>query len=171
MCTHDIRCAPVAKPRTDSHGAASGGRAEPGLGAQWPSLLRPCAPTLAGLPPLVLERYQACQTVCFCGVFPELKRAWASVDNSLFLWRFDRWCAPAPPYTVVDLCLHMVCKWQSRADLQARAKRRWRSSRAAESAVLPPWRRCHRRHPVKAAALHAGPAAPRRSLVPRQSRL
>lgn len=48
---------------------------------------------LASLPPLVLERYQACQTVCFCGVFPEIKRAWASVDNSLFLWRFDRWCA------------------------------------------------------------------------------
>lgn len=32
------------------------------------------------------------QTVAFCGVFPEIKRAWASVDNSLFLWRFDKWC-------------------------------------------------------------------------------
>ena len=31
------------------------------------------------------------QTVAFCGVFPEIKRAWASVDNSLFLWRFDKW--------------------------------------------------------------------------------
>lgn len=61
------------------------------ISAQWPSLLKPCSPMLASLPPLVLERYQACQTVCFCGVFPEIKRAWASVDNSLFLWRFDRW--------------------------------------------------------------------------------
>ncbi len=94
---HSIWCASFAKLRTDSHGAASGGLAKPRAGVQWPSLLRPCAPTLAGLPPLVLERYQACQTVCFCGVFPELKRAWASVDNSLFLWRFDRWCAPVPP--------------------------------------------------------------------------
>ena len=32
------------------------------------------------------------QTVAFCGVFPEIKRAWAYVDNSLFLWRFDKWC-------------------------------------------------------------------------------
>ena len=40
---------------------------------------------------MVLERYNACQTVCFCGVFPEINRAWASVDNSFFIWRFDRW--------------------------------------------------------------------------------
>ncbi|KMZ68344.1 hypothetical protein ZOSMA_240G00220 [Zostera marina] len=26
-----------------------------------------------------------------CGIFPEIRRAWASVDNSLFLWRFDKW--------------------------------------------------------------------------------
>jgi nuclear pore complex protein Nup155 len=40
---------------------------------------------------MVMERYTACQTVAFCGVFPELRRAWASVDNALFLWRFDKW--------------------------------------------------------------------------------
>lgn len=48
-------------------------------------------PMLNEMPQLVLDRYNACQTVCFCGVFPELRRAWASVDNALFLWRFDRW--------------------------------------------------------------------------------
>ena len=66
---------------------------------------------LASLPPLVLERYQACQTVCFCGVFPELKRAWATVDNSLFLWRFDRWCAAlqgSACFVITVLCLTRV---------------------------------------------------------------
>ena len=62
---------------------------------QWPALLRPLS-QLNELPAMVLERYSAVQTVCFCGVFPEIGRAWATVDNSLFLWRFDRWCARMP---------------------------------------------------------------------------
>ena len=41
------------------------------------------------LPGVVLERYNTRQSVCFCGVLPEISRAWASVDNSLFLWRLD----------------------------------------------------------------------------------
>jgi hypothetical protein len=32
--------------------------------------------------------------VCFCGVFPEINGAWASVDNAFFMWRSDRWCEP-----------------------------------------------------------------------------
>ena len=40
---------------------------------------------------MVLEKYNACQMVCFCGVFPKIRRAWATVDNTLFLWRFDNW--------------------------------------------------------------------------------
>ena len=39
------------------------------------------------LPGVVLERYNTRQSVCFCGVLPEISRAWASVDNALFLWR------------------------------------------------------------------------------------
>ncbi|RMZ55652.1 hypothetical protein APUTEX25_000235 [Auxenochlorella protothecoides] len=46
---------------------------------------------MSEMPAAVLDRFAACQTVAFCGVFPELRRAWASVDSSLFLWRFDRW--------------------------------------------------------------------------------
>lgn len=42
------------------------------------------------LPAMVQDKYRTCQTMCFCGVFPEIRRAWASVDNSLFLWRYDR---------------------------------------------------------------------------------
>lgn len=63
---------------------------------QWPAVLRPLT-QLAELPAQVLERYSTVQTVCFCGVFPQIRRAWASVDNTLFLWRLDRWCAPLPP--------------------------------------------------------------------------
>ena len=62
--------------------------------SQWPALLRPLS-QLAELPQMVLERYAGVQTVAFCGVFPELGRAWASIDNSLFLWRYDRWWADA----------------------------------------------------------------------------
>ena len=39
---------------------------------------------------MVQDKYRTCQTMCFCGVFPEIRRAWASVDNSFFLWRYDR---------------------------------------------------------------------------------
>jgi len=48
-------------------------------------------PIVNEMPGMVTDRYNACQTVAFCGIFPEIRRAWASVDNSLFLWRFDKW--------------------------------------------------------------------------------
>lgn len=43
------------------------------------------------MPQRVRDRHAMVQSACFCGLLPPLKRAWASVDNSLFLWRFDRW--------------------------------------------------------------------------------
>ena len=58
---------------------------------QWPSLLKPKSPMLAKMPSMVMQRYHACQSICFCGVFPQINRVWATVDNSLFLWRFDKW--------------------------------------------------------------------------------
>ena len=45
--------------------------------------------TTTELPSVVLERYSTRQSVCFCGVLPSIGRAWATVDNALFLWRFD----------------------------------------------------------------------------------
>lgn len=59
------------------------------LRKQWPALLQPAAP-LVELPELVRERYEACRSVCFCGVFASLQRVWATVDNSFFLWKLDR---------------------------------------------------------------------------------
>ncbi|KAJ9532443.1 hypothetical protein QJQ45_010535 [Haematococcus lacustris] len=56
----------------------------------WPGLLRPLSPTIYDLPAMIQEKYRTCQTMCFCGVFPQINRAWASIDNSLFLWRYDR---------------------------------------------------------------------------------
>lgn len=58
--------------------------------AGWPSLLRKTTPLMSELPGMVQDKYRACQTMCFCGLMPEIRRAWASVDNSLFLWRYDR---------------------------------------------------------------------------------
>lgn len=44
------------------------------------------------LPAVLIERYNAAggEGTALCGIFPEIRRAWASVDNSLFLWRFDK---------------------------------------------------------------------------------
>ncbi|KAM3705465.1 hypothetical protein ACB098_03G081800 [Castanea mollissima] len=52
------------------------------------------------LPPVLVERYNAAggEGTALCGIFPEIRRAWASVDNSLFLWRFDKWDGQCPEY-------------------------------------------------------------------------
>ncbi|XVF85466.1 hypothetical protein PTKIN_Ptkin17bG0120200 [Pterospermum kingtungense] len=45
------------------------------------------------LPSVLIERYNtaAGEGIALCGIFPEIRRAWAFVDNALFLWRFDKW--------------------------------------------------------------------------------
>lgn len=58
---------------------------------QWPPLVEVI--DTRELPPVLVERYNAAggEGTALCGIFPEIRRAWASVDNSLFLWRFDKW--------------------------------------------------------------------------------
>ncbi|KAL5699380.1 hypothetical protein ACHQM5_030294 [Ranunculus cassubicifolius] len=53
------------------------------------------------LPPVLIERYSAAggEGTALCGIFPEIRRAWATVDNSLFLWRYDRWDGQCPEYS------------------------------------------------------------------------
>ncbi|KMT15470.1 hypothetical protein BVRB_3g059730 [Beta vulgaris subsp. vulgaris] len=53
------------------------------------------------LPNVLVERYNAAggEGTALCGIFPEIRRAWASVDNSLFLWRFDKWDGQCPEYS------------------------------------------------------------------------
>ncbi|KAK3027483.1 hypothetical protein RJ639_040284, partial [Escallonia herrerae] len=53
------------------------------------------------LPPVLIDRYNAAggEGTALCGIFPEIRRAWASVDNSIFLWRFDKWDGQCPEYS------------------------------------------------------------------------
>ncbi|KAL7149542.1 hypothetical protein ABFS83_05G048200 [Erythranthe nasuta] len=53
------------------------------------------------LPPVLIERYNSAggEGTALCGIFPEIRRAWASVDNSLFLWRFDKCDGQCPEYS------------------------------------------------------------------------
>lgn len=54
------------------------------------------------LPSVLIERYNTAggDGTALCGIFPEIRRAWASVDNSLFLWRFDKWDGQCPNYSI-----------------------------------------------------------------------
>lgn len=58
---------------------------------QWPPLVE--VVDTWELPSVLIERYNASggEGTALCGIFPEIRRAWASVDNTLFMWRFDKW--------------------------------------------------------------------------------
>ncbi|XP_010271356.1 PREDICTED: nuclear pore complex protein NUP155 [Nelumbo nucifera] len=66
---------------------------------EWPPLVE--VVDTWDLPPVLVERYNAAggEGTALCGIFPEIRRAWASVDNSLFLWRFDKWDGQCPEYS------------------------------------------------------------------------
>jgi hypothetical protein len=46
------------------------------------------------LPQVVLERLNTRMVNSFCGLLPEIGRVWCSIDNVLYIWRYDRECAP-----------------------------------------------------------------------------
>ncbi|XP_038977739.1 nuclear pore complex protein NUP155-like isoform X1 [Phoenix dactylifera] len=73
---------------------------------EWPPLLE--VVETRELPPVLIERYNAGggEGTALCGIFPEIRRAWASVDNSLFLWRFDSWDGQCSEYSGED---HAIC--------------------------------------------------------------
>nr|GMD16734.1 nuclear pore complex protein NUP155 [Ipomoea batatas] len=62
------------------------------------------------LPPVLIERYNASggEGTALCGIFPEIRRAWASVDESLFLWRFDKWDGQCSEYSVDEQAICAV---------------------------------------------------------------
>ncbi|KAH6773918.1 nucleoporin 155 [Perilla frutescens var. frutescens] len=66
---------------------------------EWPPLIE--VVDTRELPPVLIERYNTAggEGTALCGIFPEIRRAWASVDNSLFLWRFDKWDGQCPEYS------------------------------------------------------------------------
>ncbi|OVA15735.1 Nucleoporin [Macleaya cordata] len=66
---------------------------------EWPPLVE--VVDTRELPSVLVERYNASggEGNALCGIFPEIRRAWATVDNSLFLWRFDKWDGQCPEYS------------------------------------------------------------------------
>ncbi|KAK4765177.1 hypothetical protein SAY86_026267 [Trapa natans] len=62
------------------------------------------------LPPVLIERYNAAggEGTALCGIFPEIRRGWASVDNSLFLWRFDKRDSQCPEFNVEEQAICAV---------------------------------------------------------------
>lgn len=65
---------------------------------EWPPLVE--VVDTQELPPVLIERYNAAggEGTALCGIFPEIRRAWASVDSSMFLWRFDKWDGQCSEY-------------------------------------------------------------------------
>jgi len=61
------------------------------LSRQWPSLVE--VAETRQLPPMLIERYNtaAGEGTALCGIFAGIHRAWATVDNSFFVWCFDKW--------------------------------------------------------------------------------
>ena len=57
---------------------------------QWPALLSQEASIARPMPDMVLDSQRQMQAACFCGVFPEVELAWASVDNVLYVWDASR---------------------------------------------------------------------------------
>ncbi|XWS63975.1 hypothetical protein CRYUN_Cryun06bG0147400 [Craigia yunnanensis] len=93
---------------------------------EWPPLIE--VEDTWELPPVLIERYNAAggEGTALCGIFQEIRRAWASVDNSLSLWRLTNGvcCSgggdgtdpyaevslqPLPEYTIPSDGVTMTC--------------------------------------------------------------
>lgn len=57
---------------------------------QWPAVLSQEASITRPMPDMVIDSQRQMQAACFCGVFPEIEHAWASVDNALYVWDTSR---------------------------------------------------------------------------------
>ncbi|KAF8095111.1 hypothetical protein N665_0341s0035 [Sinapis alba] len=75
---------------------------------EWPPLME--VGDTWELPSVLIERYNTAggEGTALCGIFPEIRRAWASVDNSLFLWRFDKRDGQCPEYSGEDQAICAV---------------------------------------------------------------
>ncbi|KAM3314791.1 hypothetical protein ACQJBY_033527 [Aegilops geniculata] len=65
---------------------------------EWPPLVE--VAETRQLPPMLIERYNAAagEGTALCGIFSEIHRAWATVDNSFYVWRFDKWDGQCQEY-------------------------------------------------------------------------
>jgi len=60
------------------------------------------------IPAVVAERFRAAEVCSTWGVFPELRHAWATVDNSLFLWSLDAGYDAPVEYSGEDQAIYAV---------------------------------------------------------------
>lgn len=84
---------------------------------EWPPLVE--VVDTRELPPVLIERYNAAggEGTALCGIFPEIRRAWASVDNSLFLWRFDKWDGNCSEYSADEQAICAIGLAKSKPDI------------------------------------------------------
>ncbi|KAJ2895719.1 hypothetical protein GGI21_005117, partial [Coemansia aciculifera] len=66
------------------HGSSSG-EYEAAIPADWQVVAKQ---RLIPLPDALFEQYDLLECRCFMGLFPEIKRAWITVDHRLFLWNY-----------------------------------------------------------------------------------
>jgi hypothetical protein len=50
------------------------------------------------IPKAVADRFRSVEVCSNWGVFPEISYAWATIDNSLFLWRTDGYAMHTHPF-------------------------------------------------------------------------
>ncbi|CAN6295949.1 unnamed protein product [Urochloa humidicola] len=75
---------------------------------EWPPLVE-IAETRQ-LPHMLIERYNAAagEGTALCGIFSDIHQAWATVDNSFFIWRFDKWDGQCQFYNVDEQAICAV---------------------------------------------------------------
>ncbi|KAJ2643422.1 hypothetical protein GGF44_001174, partial [Coemansia sp. RSA 1694] len=66
--------------------ASSSGEYELAIPADWQVVTKQ---RLIPLPDALFEQYDLLECRCFMGLFPEIKRAWITVDHRLFLWNYE----------------------------------------------------------------------------------
>ncbi|XP_041667339.1 nuclear pore complex protein Nup155 isoform X1 [Cheilinus undulatus] len=54
-----------------------------------PNLLELSAVRRVPLPPELVEQFSHMQCNCMMGVFPEISRAWLTIDNDIFMWNYE----------------------------------------------------------------------------------
>lgn len=75
---------------------------------QWPPLVE--VAETRQLPPMLIERYNAAagEGTALCGIFSDIHRAWATVDNSFFVWRFDKWLVSVSLFSWQGLMMNVI---------------------------------------------------------------
>ncbi|KAJ2358010.1 hypothetical protein GGF43_001105 [Coemansia sp. RSA 2618] len=66
--------------------ASSSSEYEAAIPAEWQVVTKQRA---AALPDALFEQYDLLECRCFMGLFPEIGRAWITVDHRLFLWNYE----------------------------------------------------------------------------------